>query len=96
MRDKKPFESKKFIALSVGVIMTVMFFIGSMITMVLRPEIANSIVSLTTVGIGSINAAISLYAVGQSAVDFRIANVSSTSSHETRKTEFKKFEMKYD
>ena len=71
-RDKKPFQSKKFIAMTIGLSLVFIFFISSLIVMLYKPEVASSIVSLTTTSIGVVGTIISVYAGGQAAVDWKI------------------------
>jgi len=100
MKDKKPFQSKKFIALSVGVTFTTLFTITGLVIMAIVPEIAASVTNLITVSLATINSVIGVYALGQSIVDYKI-----NSSHQTTQQnnfnksiieEIKSKEMKYD
>jgi hypothetical protein len=69
---KKPFESKKFIALVIGVTFNLVFSIAGLIFIWLVPQSSADIVNLITVTLTTLNACISLYALGQSAVDWKI------------------------
>ena len=70
--DKKPLESKKFIALILGVSITTLFTIGALVFIWIVPTASAEIVNLMTVALASVNGCISLYALGQSAVDWKI------------------------
>jgi hypothetical protein len=70
--DKKPLESKKFIALLLGVSFTTLFTIGALVFIWIVPSASAEIVNLMTIALASINGCISLYALGQSAVDWKI------------------------
>ena len=100
--NRKPFQSKKFIALSVAMTFTTIFTSISLLIIALVPAVSSAVVNLMTVTLASVNGAISIYALGQSAVDWKIeANVSSTqsSSHEVKETkisEYKEMEIEYE
>lgn len=70
--DKKPLESKKFIALILGVSITTLFTIGALVFIWIVPTASAEIVNLMTIALASVNGCISLYALGQSAVDWKI------------------------
>jgi hypothetical protein len=72
--DKKPFKSKKFIGMFIGVIFTSIFTIASMVLIALVPSISVQIVELVSISLASINGLICLYALGQSAVDWKISS----------------------
>jgi hypothetical protein len=72
--DKKPLESKKFIALIIGVCFNALFTLAGLISIWLAPESSSDIVNLITVGLTTLNACISLYALGQSAVDWKLCS----------------------
>jgi len=103
MKNKKPFQSKKFIALVVGTSFTTLFTLVGLIIIAIVPVVSSSVVNLMTISLASLNGIIGLYCVGQSAVDWKI-----NSSHETTQenkiveqkkhliTEAKNHEMKYE
>lgn len=103
-REKKPFESKKFIALVVGVSFTSLFTLGSLIMIGLVPNASSAIVNLITVSLASLNGVIGLYTVGQSSVDWQIraqnkSEQSNTNNEETRRLIIeggKEREVKYE
>jgi len=70
--EKKPLQSKKFIALILGVTLTTVFTIGALIFIWMVPTASADIVNLMTIALASVNGCISLYALGQSAVDWKI------------------------
>ena len=72
MSDKKPFQSKKFIALVIGITFTVIFTIAALIFIWLVPSASAEIVNLIVVALASVNGCISAYAIGQSAVDWKL------------------------
>jgi hypothetical protein len=61
--DKKPLESKKFIALLLGVTITILFTVGGLIFIYMVPSASADIVNLITIALASINGCISLYAI---------------------------------
>jgi hypothetical protein len=77
-KGKKPFESKKFIALVVGATFTTVFTLVGLIIIALVPNVSSAVVNLMTVSLASLNSVIGIYALGQSVVDFKI-----NSNHET-------------
>lgn len=70
--NKLPFKSKKFIALIAGISFNAVFAALSLFLIASNPESATAIVNLMTVSLASVNGLISLYAIGQSAVDWKI------------------------
>lgn len=72
MRDKKPLQSKKFIALIVGVSITSIFTILGLLVIGLVPSASSAVVNLMTISLASINGVMGLYVSGQSAVDWKI------------------------
>jgi multisubunit Na+/H+ antiporter MnhG subunit len=103
MNRQKPFQSKKFIALTVGATFTTLFTLIGLIIIALVPVASSAVVNLMTVSLASINGVIGLYAVGQSAVDWKVNSTHNTSQEnkivEQRKKlilEAKDREMKYD
>lgn len=73
--DKKWYQSKKFIALAVGVITTIVIASGGTVAICLVPIVAPQIVSLMTTSLATINGCIGIYAIGQSAIDWRASGV---------------------
>jgi len=68
---QKPFASKKFIAMFIGVCFTIIFTITALIFIAFVPAVAPDIVNLITVSLATVNGLVSLYAIGQSAVDWK-------------------------
>lgn len=103
IKDKKPFQSKKFIALVVGVAFTSIFTLICLIIIGLVPSVSSAIVNLMTVSLASINGVMGLYVTGQSVVDFKI-NSNHNTSQENKIIDEKKeiilsgkeHEFKYD
>lgn len=73
--NKKWYQSKKFIALSVGVLTTLIISAGGTTAMCLMPIVAPQIVSLMTTSLATINGCIGIYAIGQTAIDWRAEGV---------------------
>lgn len=99
-QDKKPLESKKFIAFGVGSTMITLFTFVGLFIMASNVAVASAVVNLLTVSLAGLSGLISIYVSGQSAVDWKIR-----SDHKTdHKTDIKKetieehkdFEMQYD
>ena len=85
--------------MTAGVVTTLLIYISSGLLMAFVPSVAAGVVNLATVAIGSIASFISLYAVGQSAVDWKInSNLNSNMESKTEKVlkEVKFHEMQYD
>lgn len=76
--NKKPFHSKKFIALATGATLTTIFTLGALATIILVPIASSAVVNLMTVSLASINSVIGVYAIGQSAVDWKVYGKSET------------------
>jgi len=89
MKDKKPFQSKKFIALAVGVSFTTLFTFLSLVMIGLFPNTSSAIVNLMTVSLAAMNSVIGIYALGQSVVDFKI-NSQHETSQENKKIDYTK------
>lgn len=70
--NKLPFQSKKFIALFAGCCITSMFTLTALVVMICVPIVSSAVVNLITVALASINSAIGVYALGQSAVDWKV------------------------
>ena len=93
-QDKSPFQSKKFIALAVGTSLTTLFTIAALITIIAVPTVSAAVVSIITVSLASLNSVIGLYAIGQSAVDWRIN--SSARSIQANSIEIQDIEVEYE
>lgn len=98
--DKRPLESKKFIAFATASGATVAFTLTGLAIVTFNPSVSNAVVSLLTVALASINGAASVYAAGQSAVDWKINNqtlpvVQSTSTTNINPPPAKRYEVKY-
>ena len=76
--NKKPFQSKKFIALVVGASFTAIFTLLGLIIIGLVPEASSAVVNLMTVSLASLNSVIGIYALGQSIVDYKINSTHNT------------------
>lgn len=103
MRDKKPLQSKKFIGFVTGCSITTVFTLVGLITIALIPSASSAIVNLLTVSLATINGMISIYCLGQSAVDFKINSNHNTTQEnkivDEKKTlvlKGKEHEFKYD
>ncbi len=97
--NKPPFKSKKFIALTVALSFTTVFTSISLLIIALVPSVSSAVVNLMTVTLASVNGAISVYALGQSAVDWKIeAKIESSQSnqHITHIKQLKDMEIEYD
>jgi hypothetical protein len=93
-QDKSPLESKKFIALAVGTTLTTLFTIAALITIIAVPAVSSAVVSIITVSLASLNSVIGLYAIGQSAVDWRLS--SSARSTQTNSIDIQDIEVEYE
>jgi hypothetical protein len=80
-KEKTPFQSKKFIAMFVGVCFTTVFTITGLVFIAIVPTASTDVVNLMTVALATVNGLVTLYAIGQSAVDWKIN--SSTESKTT-------------
>lgn len=104
IKDKKPFQSKKFIALVVGVSFTSLFTLVSLVMIGIVPSASSAIVNLMTVSLAAVNGVIGLYTIGQSGVDWKInsdhkTNQSNSTNEEIRRMivdNGKNYEVKYD
>jgi len=72
METKRPLESKKFIAMILGVCVTILFTMTGLSMIYFKPDSAAASVNLISIALASINGCISLYAIGQSAVDWKL------------------------
>ena len=88
--NKKPFQSKKFIAFAVGALFTTVFTVVGLIVMTLVPEVSASVVNLITVSLASLNSVIGVYALGQSVVDYKINSVHNTTQENKRSEDVRK------
>jgi len=88
------FKSRKFIAMAVGTTLTTIFTFVGLGFIASNPESSSAIVNLITVALATVNGCIGIYAIGQSAVDWKINSVHAT----TQKNEVKEevFTMKYE
>lgn len=97
MKDK-PTKSKKFLAFLTGSVLLSVFAIAGLITMVMVPTIAVSVVNLITVILACLSGLISIYIGSQGAVDWKI-NSDHKNTIDFKKeitNDHKNFEMKYD
>lgn len=83
------FKSKKFVSFVTGCIITVLFTIMALLFIAFVPSVSASIVNLITVALASINGMISIYALGQSAVDWQIQSKNKNEN----KSEFSRKEI---
>jgi hypothetical protein len=102
-KDKKPLQSKKFIALVVGVSTTALFTLLGLLVIGLVPSASSAVVNLMTISLASINGVMGLYVSGQSFVDWKINSNHNTSQEnkiiDEKKTlvlKGKEHEFKYD
>lgn len=93
--NKKHFESKKFTAFVVATSITVIMSLVGLTVMAIVPTIAAAVVNLLTVSLATLNALVSLYCIGQSAVDWKV-NSQNTNKQENKIEEIQKFEMRYN
>lgn len=94
--NKTPFKSKKFIALASALSFTTVFTSISLLVITLVPSVSSAVVNLMTVTLASVNGAISVYALGQSAVDWKIEAKSTSSQTHQYNSELKNIEVEYD
>jgi membrane protein YqaA with SNARE-associated domain len=94
--NKKPFESKKFIAMVIAIAFTTIFTSISLIIIAMVPTAASSVVNLMTVTLAAVNGAISMYSLGQSAVDWKINSSNKNELEHSITEEYKRFEMQYE
>lgn len=91
--EKKPLQSKKWIAMMIGVVCAMVVFLVSVLTMVLKTDIAVHIVSLANTMVVFLGMMVSILITGQSAVDWKHTSSLSTTSIDERKTFIEKIEM---
>lgn len=98
MKDKKPLESKKWIAVVTALLLFLFIFISSLISMCVFQDISGDIISLANVGTASIAALVSAYACGQSVVDWKLhsVNVNEKSREERISKEEKLYNIEYE
>ena len=101
--NKEHFKSRKFVAFVAGCVITILFVFSGLIGIVIVPQAASAIVNLMTVALASINGMISIYALGQSAVDWKINSYNKSSQENVIEDkekrvvlEAQKFEMQYE
>lgn len=93
--NRPKLESKKFTAMIVGTATTILIYAAGIIAIMFVPKAATSITNLGTIALASMASVISLYAVGQSAVDWKLnSNTSTTQTHNIE--EKRQYEMKYE
>ena len=88
------FKSKKFVAMVVGTVITTVFTLLGLIFIAYNPSSSSAIVNLLTVSLATINGCIGMYAIGQSAVDWKINSSHGTSQANEVKEEV--YTMKYE
>lgn len=85
--DKNILESKKFRAAILASVAVVVVFAAAMITMVLKPEIAQHVQSLAGTTIAFFLAVVSVLITGQSAVDWKQSNAVANIVTEEKRAE---------
>ena len=83
------FKSRKFIAMAIGTSLTALFTVMGLIFIKLTPSSSTAIVNLLTVSLATVNGSISVYALGQSAVDWKV-------NHSTTQRNERKEDIRYD
>lgn len=91
--EKNPLQSKKWIAMMIGVACTMVVFLVSVLTMALKTDVAAQIVSLANIVVVFLGMMVSILITGQSAVDWQHTSSLSTTSIDERKTFIEKIEM---
>lgn len=91
--DKTPLQSKKWIAMLIGVVCVMLVFIGSVIAMVVDSNIASNIVTLANTVVVFLGMTVSILITGQSAVDWNHTSSLSATSSDERKTFIEKIEV---
>ena len=86
--DKKPLQSKKWIAMLIGVICSMIVFIASLVTMAINANIASNVGSLANTVVVFLATMISFLITGQSAIDWRHSSSLAQSSNLDEKREF--------
>jgi hypothetical protein len=90
------FKSRKFIAMVTGTVLTTVFTFAGLLFISSNPESSSAVVNLITVSLATINGCIGIYALGQSAVDWKVTSVSSTQQINMNKMEKRDYTMKYE
>ena len=88
------FKSRKFTAMVIGTVITVIFTLTGLGFIAMNPESSSAIVNLITVSLATINGCIGIYALGQSAVDWKVTSVST--GHQQNEVKKELFQMKYE
>jgi hypothetical protein len=65
-------KSKKFIAMVIGTSLTTVFTFAGLLAIHLNPEASAATVNLITISLTTVNGSVGIYAIGQSAVDWKI------------------------
>lgn len=91
--EKNPLQSKKWIAMMIGVACTMVVFLVSVLTMALKTDVAAQIVSLANIVVVFLGMMVSILITGQSAVDWQHTSSLSTASIDERMTLIEKIEM---
>lgn len=91
--DKTPLQSKKWIAMLIGVGCAILVFIASVIAMVVDSTIASEIVKLADTVVVFLGMMVSILITGQSAVDWQHTSSLSATSSDERKTFIEKIEL---
>lgn len=86
--NKKPLQSKKWIAMLLGVGSGLIVFVSSLLTMAVEPSIAGQIGSLANTVVVFLATMISVLITGQSAVDWKYISSLSNSNNSDEKREF--------
>ena len=85
--NKKPLESKKWIAMLIGVVCAMLVFLISVVAMAYCPQIADKVGSLANTVVVFLATMISVLITGQSAVDWKhSSNVNVTTSDERKES----------
>ena len=77
-----------------GTVITTVFTLVGLLFISLNPQSSSAIVNLITVSLATINGCISIYALGQSAVDWKINSTHSTTQINEMKAS--EYTMKYE
>lgn len=88
------FKSRKFTAMVIGTVITVIFTLTGLGFIAMNPESSSAIVNLITVSLATINGCIGIYALGQSAVDWKVTSVNT--GHQRNEVKKELFQMKYE
>lgn len=92
--DKKPLQSKKWIAMVLGVLCSIIVFLASLATIIIKgADIAQHVVSLANTVVVFLGMTVSILVTGQSAVDWRHTSSLSAATSDEIKTFVKKIEI---